>query len=94
MAESPAMTDRMVILDTLLRERAGESLQDFIASRWLQGNGKSWDRIAEEMRLKLEGTGYEPPRESVIQYAIRFGIIPTRPKGQARRRSRRTTDAK
>jgi hypothetical protein len=93
MAESPAMTDRMVILDTLLRERAGESLQDFIASRWLQGNGKSWDRIAEEMRLKLEGTGYEPPRESVIQYAIRFGIIPTRPQGQARRR-RRTTDAK
>lgn len=87
----PVMTDRMNIYDRLLRERRHPGLRQFIETRYADGRGKSWDDITLDLRDALRGTDYEPPRESVIQMALRFGIITDRPKGQARVRRRQTS---
>jgi hypothetical protein len=87
----PVMTDRMNIYDRLLTERKFPGLRRFIEDRYAGGRGKSWDDITLDLRDALRGTDYEPPRESVIQMAMRFGIITERPKGQARVRRRQTS---
>ena len=86
-------TDRMRLIDAELRkpERGGEPLRDYLARMWNQGNGDTWDNIALDLRQKLTGTPYERiPRETVSQYARRYGVAPgERPRGMARiRRSR------
>jgi hypothetical protein len=81
-------TDRMVIINGLLAERSSTTLRDFLAERWRDGRGMSWDRVASELRVALDGTGYQPPRETVIKYALRYGVITERPTGQARVRRR------
>ena len=84
-------TDRMRLIDGVLRERHGESLRAYLARMWADGNGDTWDNIALDLRQKLTGTPYERiPRETVSQYARRYGVAPEdRPKGMARIRRQR-----
>ena len=89
--DASVMTDRMTIYDGLLRQRHDTTLREFLASRWQDGAGKAWDDIALELRAALKDSPYEPPRQSVIDMAVRLGIYTDRPKGMARLRRRRTT---
>ncbi len=86
-----AETDRMRLIDAELRKRANVSFRDYLTEAWDEGKGHSWDRITSDLRLQLEGTPYDAtPRETVIQYALRYGVIAERPKGMARVRRRPT----
>ncbi len=79
-------TDRMRLIDAELRQRGIVGLRRFIADRWADGEGGSWDDIALELRTALKDSPYDgTPRETVIKYALRYGVIADR--GQ---RSRKT----
>jgi hypothetical protein len=92
--DAPPMTERMVVLDAKLRELTGVGLRDFLSHRWERGD--SWDDIALDLRHVLRDTPYGASGESLVQYALRLGVISER--GQRRptlrpRPRREMTDA-
>ena len=90
-AGSVKMTDRMILIENALKAAGESSLHDFIAARWKDGNGETWDEIAMQLRTALKDTPYSgTPRETVTKYAVNLGIVKERPKGMARRRRSRT----